>query len=135
MVGGTWHASLWSSSAASWVSLHPAGASTSAAYAAWGTNQVGHARVGGLPHASLWSGTAASWVDLHTFLPSIFDVSFATGMSDDGINFYITGFGYNSTMARWEALHWTTPVPEPGTVSVLALSIGTLVLRCRKSRR
>jgi hypothetical protein len=47
------------------INLHPAGASSSAAYGVSDGRQVGLAYVGGNPHASLWSGTAASWLDLH----------------------------------------------------------------------
>lgn len=53
-------ASLWSGTAASWVSLHPAGATTSEARGIFGTQQVGVASIGGVSHAGLWSGTAES---------------------------------------------------------------------------
>jgi hypothetical protein len=59
------HASLWSGTAASWVDLHPAGASSSGASAIYGGQQGGSVFFGGAAHASLWSGTAASWVDLN----------------------------------------------------------------------
>jgi hypothetical protein len=70
VVGGSWHASLWSGTAGSWVDLHPASANSnqSAVSAMADGQQVGWASVGapnGPAHASLWSGTAASWVDLH----------------------------------------------------------------------
>jgi hypothetical protein len=58
-------ASLWSGTAASWVSLHPAVATTSEARGVFGTQQVGAASIGGVNHASLWNGTAESWVDLN----------------------------------------------------------------------
>jgi hypothetical protein len=58
-------ASIWSGTAASWVDLHPAGASTSYALAIQGGQQAGAAEVGGVRSASLWSGTAASWVNLN----------------------------------------------------------------------
>jgi hypothetical protein len=68
-VGTTHHASLWSGSAASWVSLNPAGATYADAFGAKDGKQVGAVNIGGLPHASLWYGTAASWVDLHPGMP------------------------------------------------------------------
>ena len=55
------------SAGASWTvtNLHPAGATSSSAWAASGNQQAGRASVDGVQHASLWSGTAASWVDLN----------------------------------------------------------------------
>jgi len=61
----TWHASLWSGTAASWVDLNPAGSGESCAYGVSGGQQVGYARIGSVEHAGLWSGTDASWVDLN----------------------------------------------------------------------
>ena len=61
--------------------------------------------------ASLWSGTAASWVDLHAFLPAGFSESYARGISSDGVNTYISGYGYNTLTSRNEALLWTRPLP------------------------
>src|SRR5438477_389231 len=58
------HASVWNGTAASWVDLHPAGASMSTAVSVSNGKQVGNAWVDGAPRASLWSGSAASWVDL-----------------------------------------------------------------------
>ncbi|MDW8309707.1 MAG: PEP-CTERM sorting domain-containing protein [Verrucomicrobiales bacterium] len=133
VVGGANHASLWSGSAASWVDLHPAGFTASTALGAWALYQVGFVANGGLGRASLWSGSAASWVDLHAFLPAHFSYSIATGMSDDGINYYISGYGYNTSTARQEALLWTAPVPEPGSLAVFAIGLGALALRRRKT--
>jgi hypothetical protein len=66
-VGGKWHASLWSGTAASWVDLHPIGfEGGSIAYGTDGEQQVGEILISHVQqHASLWSGTAASWVDLN----------------------------------------------------------------------
>lgn len=61
---GTLHASLWGGSSASWVDLHPAGATESGANRAEGGFQVGFATIGGRKHASIWNGTAASRIDL-----------------------------------------------------------------------
>lgn len=62
------HASLWTGTAASWVDLHPAGATQSWASAVQGGQQVGEVRNPELfvsTHAALWNGTAESFVDLH----------------------------------------------------------------------
>jgi hypothetical protein len=87
-VGGVTHASLWSGTAASWVDLHPAGATDvqcvmpSAAGSRWGAPLWA-----GCDRASLWSGTAASWVDLHG-LPAgrTSGPARARGISSDGVN-------------------------------------------------
>ena len=126
-VGPDQHASLWSGSAASWVDLNPTGSTFSNAYDASGGQQVGQAGVGvgGLAHAGLWSGTAASWVDLHAFLPAGFTSSRANVIASDGSFTYISGYGYNSTTSRFEALLWTRPIANHWTVTDLNPVIST----------
>ncbi len=64
-------ACMWTGTAASWVDLSPAGATSSEAWGVQGGQQVGWARIaGGNYRASLWTGSAASWVDLS---PSAFE--------------------------------------------------------------
>lgn len=65
------------------------------------------------------AGTAASWVNLHAFVPVSFSMSRAIGISDDGVNCYISGSDYNMATGRWEALLWVMPVPAPGSVALL----------------
>ena len=109
-VGNSDRASLWSGTAASWVDLTPVAATDSMALGVADGQQVGSARVGGSDRASLWSGTAASWVDLHAFLPANFYLSVAYGISHAGGFTYVTGYGYNATSGRYEALMWVTHV-------------------------
>lgn len=61
------HASLWNSTAASWVDLHPSAEGITASYAlsAWGGSQGGSTRIHNVLRAALWQGSAGSWVDLH----------------------------------------------------------------------
>jgi hypothetical protein len=68
IVGGNLNhnAAFWNGTAASWINLHPAGATRSYALGAGGSQQVGYALFGNTEHASVWSGTAASWTSLHT---------------------------------------------------------------------
>ncbi|KXK13470.1 MAG: hypothetical protein UZ18_ATM001001938 [Armatimonadetes bacterium OLB18] len=56
-----------SAAQATWIvtNLHPAGATSSRAFAVDGNHQVGDAQFGSSRRATLWSGTAASSVDLH----------------------------------------------------------------------
>ncbi len=114
---GTTRAVLWSGTAASLVDLHPIGYTDSQALAISGTRQVGLANLGGLNRASLWTGTSASWQNLHAVLPSQYFTSVATGISSDGVNLYVTGYGYNNLTARDEALLWTQPLSVPNTLS------------------
>lgn len=127
---------LTTASDASWTVtvLHPTGASESVAQGANGTQQVGSAIVGGVAHASLWNGTAASWVDLSAFLPPGFGDNVALGISSDGANIYITGYGFNTVTSRNEALLWTQPIPEPGSVVLLGLG-GLMAVGVRRRRR
>ena len=137
-VGGALHASLWSGTAASWVDLNPAGWGDSRAYGVDGGQQVGSVAlaVGGAFHASLWSGTAASWVDLSSFLPpSTFSRSIATGIWSDSTGTYVSGYGFNVTTGRDEALLWLSPVPEPASLFALGTGLAALRLRRRKMLR
>jgi hypothetical protein len=109
-IGGVDRAGLWSGSASSWVSLHPAGASASEADGVFEGQQVGFARIGGVRRAGVWSGTAASWVDLHALLPSGYTESGAQCIWRDGHITYVAGYGFNSMTARFEALLWTEAV-------------------------
>ncbi len=129
VVGGMGRASLWSGTAASWVDLAPVGASSSAVNAVGGGQQVGVAYFGGRARAGLWSGTASSWVDLSSFLPVGFTDTYATGISSDGVNIFISGYGTNATGVQ--ALLWTQPIPGPGAVALLGLG-GLLTTRRRR---
>ncbi len=109
---GQLHASLWTGSAASWVDLHPAGATESEAYATSGSQQVGFVILSsgnGLHRASLWTGSAASWVNLH---PEGAVYSLALGIDGSqqvgGAGFPGTNFHaglWTGTAASWVDLH------------------------------
>lgn len=62
---GSFHASLWNGTAASFTDLNPAGSYESYARCAYGGQQGGYAFVNNCTRAVLWSGSASSWVDLH----------------------------------------------------------------------
>lgn len=136
-------ASLWSGTAASWVNLHPTGATTSLANDVLDEFQVGMAvfggsvgvtgnQIGGAAHAYLWMGSAESGIDLHTYLPGWF-TSTATGISyGPGGDLYISGYGLNAS-GGLEAfvLYGPEPVPEPGTIAILAGAATLLTARRR----
>jgi hypothetical protein len=105
--GTEWHAALWSGTPASFVDLHPSGATYSEGRAVCRGKQAGYAIFNGVEHAALWtSGTAASFVDLNAFLPPGLDGSRADGIWDDGVTTYVVGYGYNSLVGVHEALVW-----------------------------
>ncbi len=129
--GGYWntggyrgsHALLWSGTAASAVDLNPSGFSDSVALGISGSQQVGYGdRADNTEHALLWSGTAASAVDLQSFLSSDYTWSEAQGIDANG---NIVGEAWNNSTSQWDAILWVAvPVPEPATVSLLALGLG-----------
>jgi hypothetical protein len=131
-IGGDFHASLWSGTAASWVDLHPAGATSSLANGVFDGWQVGQAGIGGMLHASLWHGTAASWVDLSLDLTGSWRNTIAQSVWSDGSTLFIAGKGDNLTTNRTEALLWTRPVPEPGSLALCALGVVAVVLSARR---
>ena len=61
---GFQHAAMWSGTAATWVNLHPAGATDSRALGVAEGVQVGQAYIGSVWQAGLWTGSAGSWVNL-----------------------------------------------------------------------
>jgi len=67
-VQSTYHAAIWRGNAASFVDLHPLGASSSYTYATDGVLQGGVAWYaipnGTQSHAAIWNGTAQSYLDL-----------------------------------------------------------------------
>ncbi len=104
------HASLWSGSANSWMSLAPAGSVGSQASACLAGYQVGDKSLAtGGYHAMLWSGNSAAPVDLHTFLPANYSSSTAMDLlvHADG-SLTICGMATNSSFspARQEAVAW-----------------------------
>lgn len=111
--GGAQNACLWTGSASSFVNLHPAVADNSQALAVRAGRQVGSVIFGGVRRASLWTGTAASWVNLSSFLPASFSHAEATGISIDGGQIRIVGYGFNTSTFRDEAILWTMAVPPP----------------------
>ena len=105
--GSSYHAGLWSGTAASWVDLKPAGSTSSWAYGVSGGQQVGYADIGTREHAGLWSGTAASWVDLN---PAGSFWSYAYGISggqqvgstlDPLTDYYTHASLWSGTAASW----------------------------------
>ncbi len=133
-VGGFGHAALWSGTAESWVDLNPAGSSSSVAGAVDRGLQVGTALVGSEDHAALWTGTAASWTDLHGFLPDRFRSSAARDIWYSGETTYVIGYGFNTLTGRYEAVLWTSAVPEPESVVAVLAGIAALGIGRRRDR-
>lgn len=125
IIGGAGHAGLWNGTAASWLDLNPAGATSSQAYASspGAQQQVGQAFLASFPdiHAGLWSGSAASWVDLNP-VGSAQSIAYATsGTQQVG---YAT-IGNSRHAGRWSgsAASWIDMNPTGSTGSeALAIS-------------
>ncbi|MCA9291088.1 MAG: hypothetical protein KDA25_08165 [Phycisphaerales bacterium] len=116
---GVRHGGFWSGSAASWVDLHPAGASWSHVAGIDGEKQVGHARFAGADHAGIWSGTPESW----TALTPANAISSAAGVIGHGRQGGWVSFGgpirasiWNGTPESWIDL---TPQGTTGHAEVL----------------
>jgi hypothetical protein len=131
IIGTNEHALLWSGTAASVVDLDPRGFTQSEAFGISGGHEVGYGIIGTNEHALLWSGTAASVVDLQNFLPSNYLDSAAFRIDANGD---IVGEAYNSSTGTQDAILWVL-VPEPTTVSLLALGLGVLFMAARIRRR
>jgi hypothetical protein len=129
-------ASLWRGTSASWVDLTPTDHpyATSGARDAFGGQQVGYAFVNDELRASLWSGSGASWVDLSAYLPADYIQSEAFGISSDGVNIYITGFGHRGGGVV-EAWMLTQPVPEPETWLLMLIGAGWVARQARRPIR
>ncbi len=108
-VGFEFHASLWNTTAASWIDLHPSAASESNAKATTPFSQAGYAVVGGAPHASLWSGTAASWIDLNPSVASQSGVNAVSGSQQAG--YTIVGGKYGASLWSGSAASWIDLTP------------------------
>src|SRR5207237_1679731 len=125
-------ASLWSSTAASWVDLHPPVASASTAFAVTLApnsvyEEVGQVSIGSFYHASYWTGSPASWVDLHSFLPPAYAHSVASGVWTNNQNTltYVCGWGV-TTGGNDHAMLWVRHEPTPITLYCQGDGTGTL---------
>jgi hypothetical protein len=136
VVAGGQHAGIWSGSAASFIDLHPSGATASSAMATIGDFQAGFADFVDSRHAALWSGSAATFLDLHSSLNGAYDESTALSIWREGSDLKIGGFAQDSAN-NYHPILWTiSTIPEPNSVSLVALGIVTFVLsRWKPSKR
>jgi hypothetical protein len=106
------HAALWSGSAASFVDLHPAGATSSGVNGVSGGQQVGSTTIFGSTLATVWSGTAAG-VQYLTSTETSLAYCISNGM---------IGGAYGTSSAN-QACHWigTTRTPDSGGSVVLGV--------------
>jgi hypothetical protein len=73
-------------------------------------------------------------VDLSAYLPADYIQSEAFGISSDGVNIYITGFGHRGGGVV-EAWMLTQPVPEPETWLLMLIGAGWVARQARRGRR
>ena len=119
---------LWLGTSDSAVDLNPAGLSTSMALDTNGLQQVGKAGT----DAFLWSGTAESGINLALLLPADGTWSRSIAYSiDDAGNIYGNAIGTFDGVYGTYAVEWS-PVPEPGSFTLLAAGAAGLLVRCRR---
>lgn len=109
----------WSGTPESFVSLHPAGAEDSGAFALTDSVQAGYAVFGGVRQAGIWTGTSNTWFSLHPFLvqddPRA--ESSARGVWSDGTRIYVVGSGNQTTGAvLWELTPRSTSDNQSPTI-------------------
>ncbi|MGA2230742.1 MAG: PEP-CTERM sorting domain-containing protein [Tepidisphaeraceae bacterium] len=131
------HAVLWSGTGASAVDLNPTGLTGLVQSIADGTNgfqQVGYGTtLTNLNEALLWSGSAGSAIDLQSLLPSVGTWTQSMACSIDPMgNVYGIATGTLDGVTGNFAVEWS-PVPEPGTVTLLAAFAAGLLMRRRRT--
>jgi hypothetical protein len=132
------HAMLWSDTAESAVDLNPTnltGITDSEAFDIYGGEEVGVGGGSGTDNqlnAMLWFGTADSAVDLQALLPSSDDWTNSCAYTIDGSgNIYGIANGTVDGVAGTYAVEWS--IPEPGSLSLLALVAPVLGARRRRT--
>ena len=123
---------LWGGSPEATIDMLPAAATGATLNDVEHGLQVGYATVGGVSGAGLWAGGPDAFVFLHAALPAEFVSSQATDVEVDAFGTVtVSGYGYNQTTARSEALVWrTNPVPlSADTGSIDTQTGGTQTLR------
>ncbi|HYE62181.1 MAG TPA: hypothetical protein VD997_09305 [Phycisphaerales bacterium] len=125
---------IWSGTAASMSYL--AGPSVEGAIRAIHQGRLaGEMHVGAHRHATMWNSATSSPEDLATVLTGSWAETIATGIWSDGQTIFVTGYGFNTTRNRNEALLWTRPVPTPATSLVAAAGLMLHGGRRRRSQR
>lgn len=131
ITGVNW-AAIWEGSTDTFRSLHPDPSMPgSAVLETDGTHQVGYVISTGT-YAAIWDGTAESYFNLHSLLPDNYANSWAFDVFTDHEAVWVTGYAYNATLDRFEAVVWSRPVPAPS--SPLALVAAALIAITRRSR-
>lgn len=133
---------LWKGTALSMVNLTPSfqdAAGFGSVNDTIGGAEAGQVQVNGAYHAVAWFGSAGSAVDLQAFLDparGYFD-SYAFGIARNGDVIEVSGYASRLTPdhdVRFDAVLWTTVIPESTFASASALiALGALLRRRRRA--
>jgi len=113
---------MWQNSGATFVPLHPAGASDSGVSAMDARFEVGEANPGAGPRAALWQGSAASFVNLSSFLPAAYTTAQAYGVFSTDSDVWVGGYAFNTSTSAYQAIVWHNTVPAPGGMAAAVLA-------------
>ncbi|MFO1051023.1 MAG: hypothetical protein U1F36_02260 [Planctomycetota bacterium] len=126
VVGGSYHAALWSATSASFVDLNPTGWSVSQVLGMSPSAQVGYT-YNGAPRAALWTGSSGSWVSLHPTTASSSAVYATSGSLHVG-RVAAPGGDHAAAWSGASAASWVDLNP-PGAASTYAFAVsGTQIV-------
>lgn len=130
-------AALWTSQSQAYIDLHPTGYSSSDLFTLGYGYQGGSVTQGSGPEsAAIWSGTSGSMINLGAFLPGYYGRSIVRGIYSDGTTLTVFGAARDTRLPgeHYNAIVWTSPVPEPSSLAILGMGVAIFKARRAKAK-